>query len=42
MKVWVNSEAKSGYVLNFQVYTGTEEDTARKGLAYRVVMNLME
>ena len=42
IKVWINSEAKSGYVLNFQIYTGSEEKTKEKGLAYRVVMDLME
>ena len=38
IKVWINSEAKSGYVLNFQIYTGSEEKTKEKGLAYGVVM----
>lgn len=42
IRVWVNSEAKSGYVLNFQIYTGSNEKTKEKGLAYRVVMDLME
>ena len=42
IKVWVNSEAKSGYVLNFQIYTGSENKTKEKGLGYRVVMDLME
>ena len=42
MKVWVNSEAKSGYVLNFQIYTGSESKAKEKGLGYRVVMDLME
>lgn len=42
IKVWVNSEAKTGYVLNFQIYTGSENRTQGKGLAYRVVMDLME
>ena len=42
IKVWINSEAKSGYVLNFQIYTGSEGKTKEKGLAYRVVMDLME
>ena len=30
IKVWINSEAKSGYVLNFQIYTGSEEKTKEK------------
>ena len=38
IKVWINSEAKSGYVLNFQIYTGSEGKTKEKGLAYGVVM----
>ena len=38
IKVWINFEAKSGYVLNFQIYTGSEEKTKEKGLAYGVVM----
>ena len=42
MKVWVNSEAKRGYVLAMQVYTGAEADTGKKGLAYRVVMDLLQ
>ena len=42
IKVWVISEAKSVYVLNFQVYTGASESTDRRtGLSYRVVMDLM-
>ena len=41
IKVWVNSEAKTGYVLAMQVYTGAEADTGKKGLAYRVVMDLL-
>ena len=32
LNVWVNSEAKSGYVLNFQLYTGSESTTREKGL----------
>lgn len=36
IKVWVNSEAKTGYVLCFQVYTGANSKTTReKGLGYR-------
>ena len=43
IKVWVNSEAKTGYVLYFQVYTGANSKTTReKGLGHRVVMDLME
>ena len=39
IKVWVNSEAKSGYVLNFQIYTGSKNKTKEKGLGYRVASN---
>ena len=43
IKVWVNSEAKTGYVLCFQVYTGANQKTTKeKGLGHRVVMDLME
>ena len=42
IKVWVNSEAKTGYVLDFQVYTGAKDDPIKKGLGYCVVTDLME
>ena len=45
VKVWVLAEAKTGYILNFQVYTGavpSKEPVPHGGLAYRVVMELME
>lgn len=42
IKIWVNSEAKTGYVLKFEIYTGAHEGTREKGLSYRVVMELME
>lgn len=46
IKVWVNSEAKTSYVLCFQVYTGATGSengkTKTTGLGYRVVMDLME
>ena len=43
IKVWVNSEANTGYTLCLQVYTGAEKDSCNKmGLGYRVVMDLME
>ena len=42
IKVFVNSEAKSGYVLNFQVYTGATDRTSSAGVGYRVVMDLLE
>ena len=45
VKVGVLAEAKTGYVLGFQIYTGAAspgDENSSKGLAYRVVMNLME
>ena len=40
IKVWVLAEAKTGYVLSLQVYTGAENGP-EKDLGKRVVMNLM-
>ena len=48
VQVWVLAEATTGYVLGFQVYTSAAlpatslEQHMSKGLAYRVVMDLME
>ena len=45
IKVWVLAEAKSGYVLDFQVYTGAsdgEKTDKNIGLGHKVVMQLME
>ena len=43
VKVWVLAEAKTGYVIGFQIYTGkTSSENTSKGLGYRVVMDLME
>ena len=44
IKVFVNSEAKTGYVLTFQVYTDKLSDTASgsKGVAHRVAMDLVD
>ena len=42
VKVWVNAETKTGYILNFQVYTGAVNELSSKGLAHRVVIDLME
>lgn len=39
IKVWVLAESSTGYVSNFQVYTG-REGRREKGLAHRVVMDL--
>ncbi|XDV26565.1 hypothetical protein PO909_030223 [Leuciscus waleckii] len=40
IKVWVMAESSTGYVSNFQVYTGREGGSSEKGLAHRVVMDL--
>ena len=42
IKVWVNSEAKSGYVLSLQIYSGAADNREKKGLANRVVMDLVQ
>ena len=42
IKVWVLAEAKTGYVLDFDIYTGAAADPVKKGLGYRVVMKLIE
>ena len=43
VKVWVLADAKSGYVCNFQIYTGREESPHTTfGLGYRVIMYLMD
>ena len=47
IKVFVISEAKTGYVLNFQVYTGavpgvSSSSSKKHGVAYRVVMELVD
>ena len=46
IKVWVLAEAKTGYTLDFQVYTGKQgkdsTSTGDKGLDWRVVMDLMQ
>ena len=41
IKVWSLCESSTGYMSNFQVYTG-REDNQEKGLAYRVVHDLTE
>ena len=32
IKVWVLAEAKTGYVLDFDIYTGAEADPVKKAL----------
>ena len=45
IKVWVNSEANTGYVLTFQIYTGAmakDASNSSKSLGHRVVMDLLQ
>lgn len=46
IKIFVNSEAKTGYVLTFQIYTGkinsTTYESKSKGVAHCVVMDLLD
>lgn len=42
VKVWVCAEAETGYIYNFDVYTGKSGKKSEHGLAYDVVMGLME
>ena len=41
IKVWVCADAKTAYITTFSIYTGKTNDIG-KGLAYRVVMNLLQ
>ncbi|KAK0142031.1 PiggyBac transposable element-derived protein 4 [Merluccius polli] len=40
IKVWVMAESKTGYVNNFQVYTGAIAGKTETGLAHRIVSDL--
>ena len=45
IKVFVNSEAKTGYVLTFQIYTGkvsSSEESSFKGVGHHIVMELLQ
>ena len=42
VKVWVCADADTAYIYNFRVYTGKSDTNLEHGLAYRVVMNLLE
>ena len=42
IKVWVISEYKNDYVLDFEVYTGAKKESSTAGLGYQVVMGLTE
>lgn len=41
IKVFVNSESKTGYVLTFQIYTGKVTSAAPKSVGHRVVLDLL-
>ena len=41
IKVWVMADAVTGYCCNQQIYTGREGNHAEKGLANRVVKDVM-
>ena len=42
IKVWIMADAVTGYCCNLQVYTGKEGNDVDKGLASRVVKDIME
>ena len=41
-KIWMHAESKSGYVSEFDVYTGKKGDRVDRGLGTSVVMNLTD
>ncbi|XP_041346649.1 piggyBac transposable element-derived protein 4-like [Gigantopelta aegis] len=40
VKMWSLCEADTGYLYNFQIYTGKDQGVQEKGLSHRVVMDL--
>ena len=42
LKAWTLAEAKSGYVYNWDLYSGKRQGPAQHGLTYDVVMNLID
>ena len=40
VKVWTMAESNTGYVVNFQIYTGRELNRPEFGLSHRVVMDM--
>ena len=42
MKAWVLADSTNGYAYNWKLYTGKEGVKSGKGLAHRVVLNLVE
>ncbi|KAL0811686.1 hypothetical protein ABMA28_009133 [Loxostege sticticalis] len=41
-KVWCRCDSKTGYLYQFDTYTGKDQATNEEGLGYRVVMKLAE
>ena len=41
-KVWILSDAHTGYVSSFEIYTGKKGDTVEKGLGASVVKTLCQ
>ena len=41
VKVFIVCDAETGYILNFEVYTGTRDLPDDKGATYHVVMRLL-
>ena len=41
-KIWKLCDSSSGYTLNSDVYTGASDQKPEQGLAYTVVMKMME
>ena len=43
IKVWMAADSKNGYVINYNVYLGSEEGIQRiHGLGYDVVMKMIQ
>uniref|UniRef100_I3JTA2 PiggyBac transposable element-derived protein domain-containing protein n=1 Tax=Oreochromis niloticus TaxID=8128 RepID=I3JTA2_ORENI len=42
MKMFILAESKSGYTISFTIYTGKNQTASEHGLAYDVVMNLIQ
>lgn len=41
-KIWVRSDARTGYMYEFQIYTGKDQDGTGVGLGNRVVKNFCQ
>ncbi|XP_031559852.1 piggyBac transposable element-derived protein 4-like [Actinia tenebrosa] len=42
IKVWMANDSSKGYVLNFEIYMGSEAEKRVHGLCYQVVMNMVK